>query len=78
MRKIAYEDANGNLCVIHPVINTYPQMENITEDEAFERAKKDIPDGALNVTFLDEADIPLDRSNRSKWKLHAGKIVIGV
>ena len=69
MKKIIFtRPSDGGVSVIHPVINTHPVRENITEDEALERAKKDIPPDALDVLIVDESEIPADRTFREAWR----------
>lgn len=76
MKKIIYKRQDGGISIIHPVINTHPQKENISEEEAFERAKKDIPKDALEIHFVEEHEIPKDRTDRNKWSIENGKVVV--
>lgn len=73
MKAIAYTRPDGGIGVIVPVINTYPQKEEITEDQALMRALKDIPSDALNAFVVDE--VP-DSSRQSEWRLVDGRIVV--
>lgn len=75
MKKIIYTRSDGRLCVIHPVINTHPTPEQITEDEALERARKDIPPDAIDPQIVDEAAVPADRTFRNAWTAAPGQIV---
>ena len=68
MKKIIYTRPDGGLSVVTPVINTYPVREDITENQALDRAMKKLPADALNVRVVDEADIPTDRTFRNAWK----------
>jgi hypothetical protein len=72
MKVILYTSAHDPLCVVRPVINTYPERELITEDQALERAKKDIPADATDVQIVDESAIPTDRTFRNAWKAGNG------
>lgn len=74
MKKIIYTRSDGMLCVIHPNINTYPKREEITEEEALERAKKDIPPDATNVQVVEPEVIPAERTFRNAWKYENGVI----
>ena len=68
MKKIIYTRSDGGCAVIHPVIGTHPQRENITEDEALQRAwEKDIPADAINPQIVSAEFVPTDRSFRNAW-----------
>jgi hypothetical protein len=74
MNKIIYTRPDGGLSIIHPIRNTYPKLEALTDEEVLERAKKDIPKGAINVQIIDESEIPKDRYFRNAWKAGQGTI----
>lgn len=73
MKKIIYTRPDGGTSVIHPIIGS---KEILSEDQAFERAKKDIPSDASNVHVVEEHHVPKDRSKRHLWGIEDGKIVI--
>lgn len=73
MRKIIYTRPDGGLSVVHPVINTYPQREQITEAEAEQRAWDKLPKDAINPQWVDS--VPADRTFRNAWKAEGGAIV---
>jgi hypothetical protein len=75
MKKIIYTQADGSVAVVHPVINTHPVRENLTEDEALGRAMLKLPPDAIDPQIIDEADIPADRSFRNAWSRMGSKIV---
>ena len=72
MKKIIYTRHDGGLSVVHPVINTVPERENITEEQALERALKKLPADAINPQVVDE--IPTDRTFRNAWKAGVGAV----
>jgi hypothetical protein len=72
MKKIIFTRPDGGLSVVHPVINTYPVREEITEDEALERAMSRIPSDAIGVQVVDE--VPADRTFRMAWVAGKGCI----
>lgn len=74
MKKIIYTASNGTLVVIHPTRNTYPVLEDLSDEECLERAKKDIPVDAVDFNIVDSSEIPLDRSYRGAWVNLNGKI----
>lgn len=74
MKKIIYSRSDGALSIIHPVRNTYPHPEDLTDDEVLARAMKDVPPDALNVHVLDETEIPTDRTFRNAWIYQNNKI----
>lgn len=75
MKRIVFKRPDGGLSIIVPAINTYPSREKLTEDEALERAKKDIPSDASDIIIVDESEIPQDRSYRNAWT-HDGRSVV--
>lgn len=73
MKKIIYSLPDGRVAVVHPVINTHPEPEKITENEALERAIARLPAGVV-FQVVDETSIPSDRTFRDGWKEGAGKV----
>lgn len=72
---VAALNPDGLMAIVHPVINTYPRRENITEEQALDRAKKKLPFG-VSFAVVDEADIPKDRSVRDCLRISDGKIIV--
>lgn len=68
MRKIIYTRPDGGMSVVHPVINTHPQREQITEAEAEQRAWNKLPKDAINPRWADASEIPQDRTFRNAWE----------
>lgn len=68
MRKIVYTDAQGNTCIVHPVINTLGEAEGFTEAEAEFRAFSKLPYAAISPRFINADQIPTDRTFRNAWK----------
>lgn len=67
MKAIVYS-LGGQRYVTCPVINTFPVREEITEEQAFQRAFAKLPPGALVIATPDVADIPKERAARDAWK----------
>lgn len=67
MRKIIYTRPDGGMSVVHPVINTFPIQENITEAQAEQRAWNRLPPEAIRPRFVEEIDLPSDRTFRNAW-----------
>lgn len=76
MKKIIYTTASGSVSIVHPVINTYPTTEDITEDQAVARAMSRLPADAINPVVVDASVIPADRSKRRAWKQNGGTIEV--
>lgn len=75
MKRIIFTRPDGGLTVVVPNINTFPERENITEDEALQRAwKKDVPADAINPQIVEESAIPADRIFRNAWKAGVSRI----
>lgn len=74
MRKIIFTRPDGGLSVVTPVINSYPQREDITEAEAEQRAWNKLPADAINPQWVTADAIPADRSFRNAWKDGGGKV----
>lgn len=63
MRKIVYTRPDGRLCVVHPA----------GEDQE-QRAWSKLPPDAIDPKWIDESEIPADRTFRNAWKQEGGKI----
>lgn len=71
MRKIIFTGPDGVLSVVHPVRNTLG--ETLTTDAEIEqRAWDKLPEDAINPQFVDETEIPTDRTFRNAWKDEGG------
>lgn len=68
MRKIIFTRPDGGLSVVNPVLNTIREVPGFTEADAEQRAWDRLPPDAINPRFVDDADIPTDRSFRNGWK----------
>jgi hypothetical protein len=75
MKRIVYMN-DGKLAVCIPVINTYPEPEQITEDEAVARAMAKLPATATDIRVLPESAIPASREHRSAWVYNADKSAV--
>lgn len=78
MSRIVYTNQHGGVVIVTPVINTMPERENITEEQALQRAISKLPPEAINYVVLDEAAIPTDRTHRNAWALSPDKTTITV
>lgn len=67
MRKIVYETADG-IVVVHPVRNTFPEPEALSDAEVEQRAWDRLPADAINPRFVAPEDVPTDRTFREAWK----------
>jgi hypothetical protein len=84
MKKIVYKNSEGGITIDTPAIgciynvNGELILENITEDEALERAKENSrARGIHNFFVIDEESVPTDRSERMNWDIdETGKIFI--
>jgi len=74
MRKIIFTNTDGSLSVVHPVRNTTGETLN-TDAEIEQRAWDKLPLDAINPVFVDESEIPTDRTFRNAWE-HGGNSVI--
>lgn len=77
MKRIVYMNG-GALVVCTPVINTNPEPENITEDEAVERAMLKLPATATDIRVLAASAIPATREHRSLWQYNDDKTAVVV
>ena len=59
MKKIAYQDVDGNLNIITPVL-----VDTLIEDVA----RRDVPEG-IPYKILEDSDLPIDRTFRNAWEL---------
>lgn len=83
MKKIIFTKPDGSLAVVHPYINTHtkvdgqivPIPEDITEEEAVNRAISKLPPDAINPQVVDESVIPSDRTFRNAWAAAEGRVV---
>lgn len=75
MRKIIYTDKDGKLCIVTPVRNTHPFVEDLTDEQIEQRALNRISKD-LNPVFVDPSIIPADRTNRDSWRFN-GSIIVG-
>lgn len=73
MKKIVYINNDQTISLVTPVINTSPQLENITEDAALQRAIDLLPKEVTEYFLVDESNIPTDRTNRKAWVLSNDK-----
>ena len=78
MTRILYANANGGVVIVTPVINTMPEQENITEEQALLRSISKLPSEAVNYVVLDESAIPTDRTHRNAWVLSSDKTTVVV
>lgn len=69
MKKIIYTRPDGGIVVVHPVINTHPTREAITEEDALQRAWDRLPPDADDAVVVDQ--VPEDRTFREAWR-HGG------
>lgn len=76
MRKIIYTRPDGGLSVMHPVMNTRGEAADFTEADAEQRAWDRLPLDAINPRFVDEGEIPTDRTFRNAWTHGGDKIDI--
>jgi len=74
MRKIIYTRPDGGVSVVHPVRNTHPRPEQLTDAQIEERAWRKLPQNAINPQFVDESSIPSDRTFRNAW-VHGGNTI---
>lgn len=77
MKKLMYTRPDGGVSIVYPV--TKEQIEKqlgALTDEQYEAhvRERSIPIDAVNVTEVDDADIPSDREFRDAWKQLDAKI----
>ena len=71
MRKIIFTRTDGGISLVYPVRNTLG--ETLTTDAEIEqRAWDKLPEDAINPQFVDETEIPTDRTFRNAWKDEGG------
>jgi len=73
MKRIIYTQANGVIAIVTPVINTSPVLENITEQQAIDRAISKLPEDVGDYVLVDEGNIPTDFTHRNIWILSEDK-----
>jgi hypothetical protein len=78
MKKIVYTQANGVLAIVTPVINTSPVREDITEQQALERAISKLPPEVTSYVLVDEANITTDDAHRNAWVLSSDQTSVVV
>ncbi len=66
-RKIVYMRPDGGMSVVHPVRNTHPALETLTDAQIERRAWSRLPPDAINPRWAFESDIPTDRTFRDAW-----------
>ncbi len=77
LRKIIYTRADGGLSVVHPVRNTHPEPETMTDAQIEQRAWDRLPPDAINPRYVNAAEVPTDRYFREAWThSDAGSIVV--
>jgi len=76
LRKIIYTRADGGVSVVHPVRNTFPEPETLTDAEIEQRAWDKLPADAITPTFVDASVIPVDRSLRRAWRQNVATIFV--
>lgn len=69
-KRIFYNDANGNLCVL------IPSAEALAEHTIEEIADKDVPSG-LAYKIGTTADLPSDRDFRNAWEISSDELTDG-
>lgn len=65
---------DGGLSYVHPC-RSVDDPEDMTDDQIFERALKDIPKNAINPTAMFFRDLPKERDYRGAWKQNAHGLV---
>ncbi len=75
LRKIMYTRHDGGLVIVQPVRNTVGD-ETKTNIWIENRAIHQLPKKAINPKFIEDEDIPKDRTFRNQWKDVDGKIVV--
>lgn len=67
MRKIVFTNDKGQVCVVHPILNSR-EVPGFTEADAEERAFSAIPKSGTGARYVDESEIPTDRTFRNALK----------
>lgn len=75
MKKIIYTRPDGGISIVHPIRNTFPVPEILTDDEIVARAWAKLPAGAINPQIVEMVVVPSDRTFRNAWKQSGGTIV---
>lgn len=76
MDRIVYTRPDGGVSVVHPVINTHGEEDDITEDKALTRALAQLPTDAIAPAVVEESTIPSDRSFRDAWRYDGRGITV--
>lgn len=74
MRKIIYTKPDGGVAVVHPVRNTYPKLEELTDAEVEQRAWSGLSPEATDAQWIEADQVPTDRTFRNAWKAGVGGI----
>jgi hypothetical protein len=73
MKKIIYTRPDGGVSVVYPVISA-DDPEGFTEQQALQRAHKDVPADAIEPTVVE--DIPSDRTFRNAWRQRGAQVEV--
>lgn len=69
MRHIVYAlPGSDTVWIARPIRNTHPPEDHLTEAEIEQRAWDRLPADAIEPRFVDEAEVPVDRTFRDAWK----------
>ena len=69
--KIIYQNKQGVVCVVHPTEEALEVMS------IHEIATKDVPEG-IPYAFVEDSEIPTDRTFRDAWVLDESTVWVGV
>lgn len=80
MRRIVYTRPDGGLSVVVPTRNTFQKIngqvvkksEALTDAAIEQRAWERLPADAINPRWVEDADIPQDRTFRNAWAVDGG------
>lgn len=67
MRRIIYERPDGGISIVTPVFNIR-ESKGWTDADSEQRAFAKLPANAINPRFIEESEIPQDRTFRDAWK----------
>lgn len=68
MRKIVYTLPDGSISIVTPIRNTYPEPEELSDEDIEQRAWGKLPADAIDPHYVDQGEIPTDRTFRAAWK----------
>lgn len=74
---IVFSRTDGTIGIISPAYGDSNRPEGDTDAALIERCMLLVPLNTVEVSILDKADIPVDRSNRDAWRLQDGRITSG-